>query len=182
MKSLLLEDHFWLYGFILLAGVVLALRWWRTRERRHALWILLPTGLGAVVFTLSTLVVTDREKIQRATKDIVAHAKGQRIEEIGAFLDEDFRVTLHGQGLDRAEALDRLRQALSQGGVGTVEIKENDVEVKGPEAHQRLVVLVELRGGLGQGRLPVHFRIHWIRVGGRWRIHEVAEPRIGLTP
>lgn len=182
MKALLFEDPFWLYGFLLVAAVVLALRWRRTRDRRHARWILLPVGLAVLVFALSTLVVTDREKIQGATREIIAHVQSRRADSIEAFLDEDFRASLHGEGLDRAQAMKKLRQALSQGSVGEVEIKENEVEVKGPEANQRLLTLIELRGGLGQGRLPVLWQIHWVRVGGRWRIHEVAEPRIGITP
>ncbi|MDY0002801.1 MAG: nuclear transport factor 2 family protein [Polyangia bacterium] len=182
MKALFFEDPFWLYGFLLVAEAALAARWWRTRERRHALWLLFPLGLAAVLVALSTLVVTDREKIKEATSEIIAHVQARRIEAIEAHLDEDFRVSFQGRGMDRAEALRELGQALSRGGVGEVVIKENEVEVKGPEARQRLLTLIELRGGFGNGRLPVHWQLHWVRVGGRWRIHEVAEPRIGVTP
>lgn len=182
MKSLLFEDPFWLYGFLLLAGIVLVVRWYRTRERRHALWVLAPAGLGVLVFALATLVVTDREKIQAATREIVSHVQGRRAEAIAPYLDQEFRATFQGRGMDPAQAMAQLREALARGGVGEVVIKESEVEVKGPEAHQRLFTLIELRGGLGQGRLPVHWQIHWVRSGGRWRIYEVAEPRIGLTP
>lgn len=182
MKAMLFEDPFWIYGALIIAEAVLAARWWRTRERRHALWMLLPLGIGVGVFALATLVETDREKIQRSTQEIVVHVQARKTDAIEALLDEDFRGTFQGQAMDRKEAMDRLRQVLSQGSVGAVEIKKNEVEVRGPEAHQKLNTVIELRGGMGQGRLPVNWQIHWIRVGGQWKIHEVAEPLIGLAP
>lgn len=182
MKALLFEDPFWLYGILAMMEAVLAWLWWRGRERAQALRLLVPLGLGVLVFAVSTLVVTDREKIQRATKELVSHVQERRVAEVEAYLDEEFRATFQGRGLDRKEALAKLAHLLSQGRVGAVEIKQNEVEVNGPEATQRLSTVIELRGGFGQGRLPVHFLLRWVKTGKTWRIFEIAEPSIGITP
>ncbi len=182
MKALFFEDPFWLYGLLLVAAAVLGTVWWRTRERAHALRLLIPVGLAGVVFAVSTLVVTDREKIQAATEALVSSVKAGRLDAFETYLDRDFRGHFRGRAMNRDQTLQEARQILTQAGVGDVDIKKNDIEVKGPDARQRLQVLVDYHGPGARGRLPVLFQIHWIRTEQGWRIYEVAEPefRVGF--
>ncbi len=178
MKALLFEDPFWLYGMLAVAAAVLLWRWWRTRRRAHGLWAGLPLALGLGVFAVSTLVVTDREEIQAATRAIVDAVADGRTGPLQTYLDRDFRATLGGRTFDRDSALRRVREALDRGEVKKVEIAKNEVQVQETDAFQRLLTHIRHR----QGRLPVLWQVHWIRTEQGWRIYDVKEPRIGVTP
>ena len=180
MKSLLFEDPFWLYGILGIAFLVLLTSWWRNRDRAHTLRLAVPAGLIGLLFLVSTLVVTDREKIQRATRDVAAAVQAGDVDRVAVWLDRELQATYHGTALNRAQAVARLRSVLGQVRVATVKIQKNEIAVKGPRAFQRLLTWIEVTGRAVQGRVPVRWRVHWVRTASGWRIYEVEEPRIGV--
>lgn len=181
MKALFFEDPFWLYGLLIIAEAVLVTLWWRGRERAQALRCFVPLGLGVVVFAVATLVVTDREKIQRATKQLVDNVTAGRVDTLEKLLDEDFRGTFRGRTMNRTQTLVEARRVMAMVGIKAVEIKKQDIQVKGPDAHQRLQTLIRYGGKVGgAGRVPVLWRIHWIRTKAGWKIYEVSEPQLTM--
>ena len=181
MKELFFEDPLWLYVLLFIAEVVMVWLWSKSRERAALLRCLIPLGLAGVVFAVATLVVTDREKIQRATDELVADAKAGRLTAFERWLDREFQGTFRSKPMNRDQALAEARRVLGRGSIKDIEIQKNEIKVQGADAYQRLQTAIRFSGGGFSGRLPMMWRIHWIRTTEGWRIYEVSEPQIGMS-
>jgi hypothetical protein len=181
MKELLFEDPFWLYVLLVLAESILLWIWKSQRTRQAAIRLLVPAGLGALVFAVATLVVTDREKITRATHEIVETVSSGQISTLEKYLDKDFHGTFRGESLNRAKTLARARDALRRFSIRKVELKRLEVKVSGQTATVRMLTGIRAGGRKMRGQFPVIWRIEWIKRGKQWTILSAGEPRLGTS-
>ena len=181
MKQLFFEDPLWLYVLLILAESILLLVWKRPRTRQTATRLLIPAAFGALVFAVATLVVTDREKITRATHEIVETVSSGQTSTLEKYLDNDFHGTFRGESLNRAKTISRARDALHRFRIRKVEVKRLEVKVSGQTATVRMLTGIRAGGREVRGQFPVIWRIEWIKRGKDWRILSASEPRLGTS-
>ena len=177
MKSLFFEDPFWLYALALLAEVVLVIQWRRRGDRQSALRLLIPPAAAALIFALATLVVTDRERLQEATRKIVKTLNAGQTSELASRLTSDFKGTFRGQPpFTREQAVGQIKTAFQLNGVPKITIESLKIEVTGKVATARILTLIELHGRLFHGRFPARWTLEWVKEGGRWLIRDARGP------
>ena len=142
---------------------------WRTFK---SAW---PTAIalvaGAVVFTVSTLVVTDREKIRDNCEKIVNAVNGRNMLVVEHFLDKDFAGEQQYQTRDKA--IRRLACNLDDYRVTGVKHKILDLNVR-----DNLATMV-VRGDITSETIPVmrlNWRVIWIKRSRGWLVYKVKGP------
>lgn len=181
MKALFFEDPFWLYGLLVLVEGVLLVIWRRQRTRASALRLLIPPALGALIFAVATLVVTDRERITAAVHEIAQDVASGRTTALEKYLDEDFHMTLYSKPVGKAGTLERARKAMSRSRITKVQIKRLQIDVSGGTATLRMITAIRVEGGGFRGGVPLVWNLRWIKRGKHWRILESTQPRIGTS-
>lgn len=181
MKQLFFEDPFWLYVLLILAESILLWIWRRQRTRQAATRLLIPAALGALVFAVATLVVTDRERITRATHEIVETVSSGQTSALDKYLDADFHGTFRGASLNRDQTLARARDALRRFRIQKIEVRRLEVKVSGRTATVRMLTGIRAGGREVRGQFPIIWRIEWIKRGKQWNILSAAEPRLGTS-
>ena len=129
---------------------------------------------GAMVFAVSTLVVTDREKIRAACDDIAEAINNRNTVVVEFLLDKDF------VGLDqtqtRKKAIRRLIRNLEEYEVTGLEYKILDLNVRDDLA----TMLV--RSDITSKTFPamrLNWRVVWIKRSTGWLVYKVSGPAIG---
>jgi len=175
VRRILFEQPVYLYVPLALAEAVLLFRWHQRRTRRSALWLAVPAVLAGLVLLLDCLVVTDREQIIAASKEIARDAQAGSVAAAEKYLDENFA----GFYQSRKTALYEARQALAEHRPRLVALSDVDLAVAGRQGEMSLtMIVVPGAGPLAGRRFPLAWKIHWVKVtvGGRlvWRISSAA--------
>lgn len=176
VRATLFENPLYVY-------IVLALGWavligiWRARRTRRCAWSLAaPPILAGIVLVVSTLVVTDREQILAAARDIATNFERGDMAEIVRHLDEDFTATLEGQtiGKPAVEAVcSRARQRYS---ITEIRFHRPQVQVNGGSAAMSLITIIKFEFEGASGLTSLRWEIRWVKKGGSWKILRVQEP------
>lgn len=174
LKTALFENPLGIYIALAIVGAsgLVSYQTWRTLR---STW---PTAValvaGAMVFAVSTLVVTDREKI-RATCDEIAEAISSRnTVVVEFFLDKDFAGWR--QARTRKKAIRWITGNLEEYRVTSVEFKILDLNVRDDLA----TMLV--RSDITSETFPamrLNWRVVWIKRSTGWLVYKVNGPVIG---
>ncbi len=165
------ENPVYLYVALGLAEVVLAIRWRERRTRRLALALLVPAVLAGCVFLLDYFVVTDREQIISASKEIARGFETGSMEAAEKYLDEKFG----GFYRTKRNALDRGKRAIERYKLRLVKPMNVEVRVAGRRAEMSVTTVIEPGAGeLAGQRFLLSWTVHWVKVtvAGKqvWRI------------
>ena len=181
MSALLFENPFWLYVLLIVAEGVLLGIWRQKRDAKSLRRLLIPPAIAALLFALSSLVVTDREKILEATGEIAKGFNAHSTEALGRYLDDDFHLQLSGQSLDKKATLAKARDGLRQAGLRKLEIKKTKIDVNGAHATMRMLTVVTLQGSFARGTFPIIWQLKWVKRGKHWKILSAQQPQFGGT-
>jgi len=178
MKEAFFESPFYVYLTLAFAELVLVVVWHEKRTRAWALSLLIPVLLTGAVVLVERLVVTDREQIIAAARDIAAAVETRDLERIPQHLDDKFSAKLPGKRIDRDKAVAEINAKISRRNITGVNFRKTDIEVTGSEAKMHTTTIL-IYGEEGS-RTSLIWDITWIKRAGRWKILEVAEPRHGI--
>lgn len=173
LKTALFEDPIYVYVALVVAFLALAAVWYERRTRRAALLLLAPPVLAAVVFALEALVVTDREQIVAAAKDIAASVEAGDFGGILKHLDEDFTASLQGATIRKTDVQHIVAQQAAVHRITRVAFSKTVVEVGSDEAAMHVVTIITWSAG----RSPLVWDVLWVKTAQGWRIRHVAEPQ-----
>jgi hypothetical protein len=175
MKELLFDNPLPIYVVLALAEIVIAGLWHRGRSRNLAIALLVPPVLAMAFMTVGMLVVTDRQKIATALKDIAAHVERGDLRACEAYLAEDF----DGYGGSRQGAIEAGEKAWKNYSISKVGLSNVKIELTGSQAKvtARSVVTYNVPG-LGEGRVNLDWTVYWSLRDGQWRIIHVDDPKM----
>lgn len=180
LQTALFENPLGIYIALAIVGLLglISYKSFRTLKSAWPAWGAL--AAGAAVFAVSTLVVTDREKIQIACDEIVQAVNDRDMVALEQFIDEDFSGMeyLSGtrEGLTRKEALRRLNRDLEEVKVTKVTLTILDLKVDDKRAN----MLVQ--SDIASKTIPfvrLKWRVEWIGRSATWRVARVAGPIVG---
>ena len=179
MSKTFFENPLYVYIALGFAELILAVIWY---ERRHRTWIkslIVPPVLAVVVALVAHFVVTDREQIIAAARDIAEAIEQQQFQRIPEHLDEKFVATLNGRSVGKDKVTALCNAEVDRWGITGVNFHNMSVEVTPTQARMHLTTFV-FYGREGSSRTALIWDVLWIRRDGRWRIREVAEPQHGF--
>ena len=171
LKTSLFENPLGIYIALAIIGALglVSYHTWRTFK---SAW---PTAValvaGAAVFTVSTLVVTDRERIGAACEKIADAISNRNTVVVEFLLDKDFTGLSETQ--TRKKAIRRLDSDLKTYGVTGAKLKILDMKVRDDLA----TMLV--RSDITSETIPamrLNWRAVWIKRPAGWLVHKVSGP------
>jgi hypothetical protein len=187
IETALFEDPLVIYVILALAAAaVIAL--WRTGGRSGrwlAARLLIVAVLAGGVFAIERLVVTDREQIQLALRDIASSVPAGRIDHAMTYLDDKYigwgssRVVPAGAA--RAVVAAAVKLAVANYQVRGIKIGKPQIKVTGKLAECKVVASITY---VSEGSLIPHiqtWKIEWIKRPEGWRI-KGAKPTRDLMP
>lgn len=146
---------------------------WRTLR---AAW---PTAAaivaGLIVFTVSTLVVTDREQISAATDEIITALNNRDMLVVEHYLDDEF-AGKRGYST-REKAIKWLSSNLKQHRISDIRHKILDLKVRDDLANMAL--RSDMKTGT-VGLVRLNWRVIWIKRSDRWLVYKASGPLAGL--
>ncbi len=125
---------------------------------------------AAAVFAISTLVVTEREKIVSVCDQIAAAINEDRPGDVGRFLDENFSGPGKKTPISRKAASGHIAHQLKYYQVTSVKYKTLKLDLRSGAADMRVYTDVV------SGKLPVTrllWDVTWIKRSDRWLIQKV---------
>ena len=189
IKSVLFDNPVCLYIALAIATVVLAGIWLRRRGRRHLVYLLIPAGLAVVVFALDALVVTDREYITGALREIAREVETfdqqPALEAAGRYLDDsvivDFGRDAGGMNLTKEQALRTAQVVLDRSPITNVRFMNLDLEIREETANTGFTTFIAfVTEEMGPQNASLKWMLHWARRDVGWRIVRVDKPETGL--
>jgi hypothetical protein len=177
LKTTFFEDPTYVYVGLVLIEIGLAAVWHGRRSGRLLAALAGPPVLAAAVFALSSLVVTQREEIIAAAKEIAEDLTSGGYAALERYLDEGFAGRFEAVDIDKAAAVEAARTNIRSYGVSQVLVKRTDVQVEGSYATMDVQTLIVWGDGR---RTPIHWTLLWARLPEGWRIRELKGYRFGV--
>jgi hypothetical protein len=176
MKELLFENPLPLYVALGLVEIVIAGLWYRGKTRRLAVALLIPPLLAGAVLAMDLLVETDREKLQKALREIAADVERGDLRGVSKYLADDY----YGYGNSREGVVQAGEQSWRSHGIRGVGLTGVQIEVHDNQAKVQARTIVTYNApGFGEGRVAMDWTVYWGIRDGQWRIVNVEDPRMG---
>jgi hypothetical protein len=184
LKQLFLEQPLALYVALFFAEALCLLALWRRRTRRALLVCSVPVVLAAAVFVLSTLVVTQRERLMGALESLRTAVLAGDGAAIASWLDDNYDDRVYNKE-GAAAAAQRAARRLNIESIHwsrqnlKVEIREDKAQISGLEPTVRI-------SQAPVGRMTVHtqWQLWWIHRPSGWRLvsSRLEEPEMVAAP
>ena len=127
---------------------------------------------------METLVVTDREQIRLALKDIAESVPAGRIDHAMTYLDEKY----FGWGKFKPAAALAVKVAVARYDIQKVSLfGDPTIEIDGKLASCRVGAMITYKSEGESTRRPMVWRVKWIKRPEGWRIQQ-AEPTTDVLP
>ena len=173
MSETFFESPLYVYVALVFAELVLAAIW---RERRSTKWLkamLIPAALAVVVAGVAHFVVTDREQIIAAARDIAEAVEADQYDRIPEHLDDEFSARVAMLTATKDDVIAAGRQRVRQYNIVSIVFHGMKIEATGDRATMHVTTI--LRGGdEGRQRTSLIWDVTWIDRDDRWRVLEVT--------
>lgn len=180
LKTTFFENPLVIY-LILGAVAVGLIVTWRTASRSGrwlATGLLIVAVLAGGTFAMERLVVTDREQIRLALKDIAESVPAGRIEHAMTYLDDKYA----GWGKFKPGAVVAVKFAVARYGIQKVSLLGTPkIEVDGKLAKCKITALITYKLDGEPTTHPMAWHVKWIKRDEGWRI-QGAEPTTDVMP
>jgi hypothetical protein len=180
IKTALFEDPFSIYLILALAGAAIIVAW--RAGGRSGRWLaarlLVVAVLAGGTFAIERLVVTDREQIQLALRDIASSVPAGRIDHAMSYLDEKYL----GWGRFRPGVIAAVKAAVAKYQIREIRlIGKCRIEVADKLANCKVSVLITYNHEGTDSKYPMAWNVKWIKRPEGWRI-QGAEPTTDFMP
>jgi hypothetical protein len=180
MSDLVFSAPWWLLGSLVIVGAVV---FWSGNNRQQSGPKSVGIGLMALavlLFVVSLLVETDKEKVTRHTNELVTAVQNRDWKTFTSLLDEDVSLgTPNGSIFSNRDAL----VAGAKADTDNYNLTNVSAHVTGVEQDATGITVdidawSEQTASMGY-RVPSSWKLFWDRDGKDWRLHEVTCLRIG---
>lgn len=173
-KRVLFESPTYLYVALVVAELALAGIWYERRSRRVAMLLVVPILLAGVVFAIEAAVVTNREQIIEAAREIVADLNEGKTDTLDKYLDDEFS----GFYLNKKRAITVAKIELGSKNIARIKLTRIVVDVSGRTAKMRAGTAITIKEY--NTTVPILWNVYWVKRSDGWRIAGVDEPEKGV--
>lgn len=171
MQSIFTDSPTYAYVALVAAEVVLLAIWHERRTRKLALALGVPILLAGAVFVVEAMVVTDREIIEDATRQIAHDLVEGSTASVELYLDDEFGGTWASKKL----AIGAAKVAIMVYKVCSIRFGRLEVEVDGDEAKMDVVTRMTIEAEAMEAPVVIGWDVRWIRRDVGWRIVQVRK-------
>jgi hypothetical protein len=172
LKRLFLEDPTTVYVLFALIELVAIVVWYRQRSRRSLIALAVPVVLGGAVFALDSLVVTDREELQKAVRQIADAFEQRRVDTVLDYLDDEYS----GFAGNKAQAVDRARSELRLERIESIRLSYNQLTVRERFAEMTVTSVIKTTSSAGGRAVALQWKVEWVKRSAGWRIIHISPP------
>ena len=173
LRRCFLENPIWIYTALVALELILFSMWFSTRSKKRKQLLLIPLLLGAVVFAMDWIVVTDREEIKTILSNITTSFRNGHVEENQHVIAENY----HGFLKTKTALLRAVVEEAKKQRVESIAVKFQSVKVTGRRAEMKIKTNVRLDTGQ---IIPMRWTIYWGKSPEGWKIIEITAPNFGL--
>jgi hypothetical protein len=166
VKELLFERPLAIYVALFFAEAICLMVLWRLRSRRALAAALAPLVLGAVVYILSSVVVTEHKRLMMALDSLRDAVVAGDTDAASTWIDDTYEDRQH----DKRSALAAIRVAA--GMITAVNIDQVKAQLQDGKAEMTdLKAIAQVRSSLGSDvPLTMHWQLWWVRRPVGWRL------------
>jgi len=161
---------------MLLVAYAIWLRAESDRWRRRIWPIAL--ALIAVLFTIQSLVVTQREELSNTLDDLIAAVGRRDPAAIRPIIAADY-IT---DEMDRAGLMSYIEAALEHVEIHDARAGTIQTDIDGDRATMEFSITATVRAANFADRIPSRWRLHWLRTPAGWRITQIEPLEIAGNP
>jgi len=169
LETIFFEKPLYVYLTLGIAAVALGAVWY---GRRKAIWLAAASAaivLGAGVFVVERLVMTDREQIVAALDEVAAAAQREDVPAAMGYVDREYA----GWMRDKRHVRLRAEAVVKTRGIRYINFRSGpEVTITQPgQAETRFTVVVYYgKSDPPDGRVVLAWRLDWIKRSAGWRI------------
>lgn len=178
MAELLFERPLSIYIALVFISLILGVFWVTSRNKKLLLAILIAVVLGGIVGLVAHLVVTDREIIIAAAKDIAQCVQDKQYDRILPHIDEDFRGRILDRRISKGTIAAIARSSVRQHSVLTIKFTRGEVEINGDTAEMDCRTMIIY--GKENAKSPLSWDVTWIKRDDRWLVKSLDGPGFGF--
>jgi len=168
-----MENPIWVYAGLVALELILFSMWFSTRSPKRKLLLLLPILLGAMVFALDWIVVTDREEIESTLLNITTSFHNGHLEKNQHVIADNY----HGFLKTKTALVNAAVGEAKKDRIESITVRFQSVKVTGRRAEMKIKTNVRLDTGQ---IIPLLWTIYWGKSSEGWKIIEISAPNIGL--
>ncbi len=178
MSETFFENPLYVYFTLGFGELVLAAIWHERRNRRWALSLLIPVVLAGAVVLVERLVVTDREQITAAAREIARDIENGEVAALERHLAADFAGIYEGIPLSKQMAIVACMREKGRYGIRAIRFGNVKVIVLDRLANMTVVTRITFETAeLGRAMMKVTFDLKWVETPEGWQLRSAEEPR-----
>lgn len=171
MTELFCEDPTYLYVTVVIVELLMLFIYYKLRDRKLALSLLIPVVICGVTFALDYFIVTDREQITAITQEIADAAVKGSLKPATDYLDESYV----GYAGDKTQLIVLTEEHLKQLKLTSCKLTDFDIKITGKQAD--MTVISTLKSQEHGGVYCLKWKVYWVKTHNGWRIRSAEEPR-----
>ncbi len=178
MAELLFERPLSIYIALVFLTLILGVFWITSRNKKLLLAMGIIIALGGIVGVVAHLVVTDREIIIAAARDIAQCVQDKQYDRILPHIDEDFSGRILDRRINKGTIADTAKSKVQQHNVFTIRFSRAEVEINGDTAEMDCRTMIIY--GKENTKSPLSWDATWIKRGDRWLVKSLSGPGFGF--
>lgn len=171
MKELFCEDPTYLYVTVMIIELFLLFIYFKTRNNKIALSLIIPIAICGITFALDYFIVTDREQITQITQEIGASAVKGDLGPAISYIDDGY----NGYAGDKEQIIHLSEDQIKRLRLSSCKLTDFDIKITGKQADMTVVSTVKSQEH--NGVYCLKWKVYWVKTPNGWRIREVEEPR-----
>jgi hypothetical protein len=177
MSDYLFDTPYWLLGVLGVAAVALLVSSNARQDKRLRAVGLGVLGVAALLALLSYFVDTDKEKVNKRTRQLVQAVEKKDKATVDQLLHPKAR--LGGRdGMDKAQIVDRVGTAIDQFNIKAIRITSMDVRPVDEDIEVILSATADMDLQVWSGGVPSDWRLVWEKSGGDWLLRDIIPMKV----
>lgn len=173
LKIELFERPLYIYVAAAVAVLVLLAMWWQRRDRKLLLWMIAPVAVAGAVTLTAWLVVTDREQLKAASRDIADAVVAREVPRIMWYLDDSFEARIDRMSFSKAMVEQEVNLLVDKHRIEGINFGDYSIAIEGRRATMIVNTKIFFDGGMDS----LTWEIIWTKRPAGWRILTVGEPQ-----
>jgi hypothetical protein len=177
MADYLFDTPYWLLGVVGVAAIALLVSGNSRQDKRLRSAGMAVFGVAVLLGLLSFFVDTDKEKVNKRTRQLVAAVEKKDKDTVGRLLHPQAR--LGGRdGMDKGQIVERVGTAVDQFNIKGIRITSMDVRAVDEDIEVILSATADMDLQVWSGGVPSDWRLVWEKSGGEWLVREIVPLKV----
>jgi len=178
MTYLLFENPKYLLLFLVITDVVLIFFLKAIPFEKKKIIIIVIAILIPLIHIISRVIETDNEKVEKVLIEISQNSNKLQIDSITPFLDNTFNGEFNKKNYSKKEFIILLKDKVGKKIISAINFKKKSITFNKNKAESVIISFVDFTTTEGAFRLPLRWKIKWVKQNDSWYIYNTQTPEI----